>query len=82
MYTKFLAAINPKLYFLERGWSLVTFKVTFKVVQSYNFSENFTEIEAVQKIWRYSSSILTSFVNSLDFLTFPCYKKNTNDVGK
>ena len=51
----------PKLYLLERRWSL--------------------EIpEVIQKIWRFSPSILTILNNFSDFLTFPCYKE-TNDVS-
>ena len=52
------------------------FFVTFNVLISYIFPEAFIEIpQVVQKISRFSSSILTNFY-ILDFLTFLCYNKN------
>ena len=60
------------------------FFVTFNIIISHIFPENFIEIlkafQKVQKIWRFSPSLLTIFINVLNFLTFPCYKK-TNDVN-
>ena len=39
-------------------------------------SWNFNEIpQIIQKIWRFSSAILTIFINVSYFLTFPCYKE-------
>ena len=65
--------------FLEKGWTS-TFLWHFNIIVSYIFPENFIEIlQVVQKIWRFSSSLSTIFVNYLDFLTFSRYK-NTNDV--
>ena len=57
------------------------FFVTFNIIISLIFPENFIEISQVfQKIWRFSPSILTIFINFSDFLIFPCYKE-TNDVN-
>ena len=57
------------------------FFVIFNTIISHNFPENFIEIaQVVQKIWRFSPSILTIFINFLDFSTFPCYKE-TNKVS-
>ena len=44
------------------------------------FPKNLIEIsQVVQKIWRFSSSILSISINFLDFLTFPCYKETNDD---
>ena len=52
----------------------------FNIIISQIFPENFIEISKVAKeIWRFSASILTIFINFLDFLTFSCYKE-TNDI--
>ena len=60
--------------------SKALFSVTVNIIISYIFSENFIEIHQVsQKIWIFTSSILTIFVNFLDFFTFTCYRK-ANDV--
>ena len=73
------AVIFPKLYLLERGWSLVF--MSYNIIISHIFPEKFTEItQVVQRIWRFSPSILTISINFLDFLTFPYYKE-TNDVS-
>ena len=55
--------------------------VTVNIITSYNFPGNSIEIpQVVQKIWRFSSSILAVFIKFLDFLTFPCYEES-NDVS-
>ena len=49
------------------------FFVTFNFKISHTFPENFIEIpQVVQVVWRFSSSIVTVFINFTDFLTFPC----------
>ena len=49
--------------------------VVYNIIITYIFPENFIEItQIVQKIWIFSSSILTIFNNFLDFLTYPCYE--------
>ena len=54
------------------------FFVNFNIIISYNFSENFTEIpQVIQKIWRFSQSIVTIFIN---FSSLPCYE-GTNGVS-
>ena len=64
---------------LFRGVKLCFF-ITFIIVISLILPENFIEIlQVAQKIWRFSSSILTIFINFSDFLTFPCYKE-TKDI--
>ena len=51
-----------KMSFLERGWNSVF--VTFDIIKSHSFSEKFIEIpQVVQKIWRFSPSMLTVFIN-------------------
>ena len=55
--------------------------VTFNIIVSHICPENFIEItQVVQNIWRFSSSILTIFINFLGILIFPCYKE-TNEVS-
>ena len=55
--------------------------VTFNIIISHVFPENFIEIPlVVKKIWRFFPSILTTFIDFSDLLTFPCYKE-TNDVS-
>ena len=57
---------RPYIYLLERVKPC--FFVTFNIILSHIFLENFIEIlEVVQKIWRISLSILTIFINFLDF---------------
>ena len=60
--------IFQKIYRLERVKLLMSSKVYFfkNLIQIYHIS---------QKIWIFASSILTIFVNILDFFTFTCYKK-------
>ena len=66
--------VYQKIFLLARGssraflWLLIS-SVTF-------VPENVIKIiQIVQKIWRFTSSILTIFIQFFDFLTFPCYKK-------
>ena len=72
--------VFPKMYFLEREWDRVFFFVffyfSFNIIISHIFPENvIIKIpQVVQKIWRFSPSILTIFTNFSDFLTFPYYK--------
>ena len=55
--------------------------VTFDIVISHVFPENAIEISrVVQKIWRFSPSILTIFIDFSNFLTFICCKE-TKDVS-
>ena len=57
--------------------------VTFNIIISHIFSENFIKIRhIVQKIWRFCPSILTIFIEFSDFLTFPCYKGKILETGK
>ena len=59
--------VFPKLYFLERRWS-PWFLVTYNIIIRDIFHENFIEIHhLVQKIWRFSLSILVVSANFLDF---------------
>ena len=58
---------NPKNIF-KKNYCLkrvkLCFLVTFNIIINYIFPENFTEIhEVFQKIWIFTSSILTIFVN-------------------
>ena len=75
--------VFPKIYFLERGWEPVfffCFFYYFNIIISHVCLENVIKIPQVaQKIWRFSPSILTIFINFLDFLKFPYYKE-TNGV--
>ena len=49
--------------------------VAFNIIMSHIFPKNVTEIpHVVQKIRKISLSISATFINVLDFLTFPCYK--------
>ena len=74
-----LYVVFPKMWLLERGWSLVFFG-TFNIIVRHIFPENVIEInQVVQKIWSFSPSILTNFSDFLDFLTYPCYKE-TNGI--
>ena len=45
------------------------FFVTFNFKIIHTFPDKFIEIQVV---WRFSSSIVTVFINFTDFLTFPC----------
>ena len=54
--------------------------VTFNNIHKAHLSWKFIEIPyVVPKIWRFSPSRLTIFIDFSDFLTFPCCKE-TNDV--
>ena len=54
------------------------FFVTFNILITHIFPETFIEIpQLVQKIWRFSSSILTIFINFSNFSTFPCCKETS-----
>ena len=57
------------------------FYFNFNIIVSHIFPENvIIKIpQVVQKIWRFSPSILTLFIYFSDFLTFPYYKE-TNGV--
>ena len=69
---------SEKCVFYEKHKTLIF--VTFNVIKSHIFTENVIEIhQAIQKIWRFSPSILLIFLDILDFLTFPCCKE-TNDI--
>ena len=69
------------MYFLERGWDPVFFNFNFNVIISHIFPEyvSIKTPQVVQKIWRFSPSVLTLFTYFSDSLTFPCYK-GTNGV--
>ena len=57
------------------------FFVTFNIIISHFFPENFIEIpQVVQRVRRFSPSILTILVDFSDFVKFPCYKE-TKDVS-
>ena len=65
----------PRICYLEREWKPV-FLVTFNIIISHIFPENFIEItQVIQKIWRFSPLILTIFMNFSDFLLFFVAKK-------
>ena len=69
------------MYFLERGWGPVFFNFNFNIIISHIFPENaINKIpQVVQKIWRFSPSVLTLFIYFSNYLTFPYYKE-TNGV--
>ena len=74
-------SISPKKYIFRETVKSCFFFVTFKIIRSYIFPENYIEIpQNFPKIRRFSSSILTIFINFSDFLILPCYKE-TNDVS-
>ena len=51
------------------------FFTTFNIIISYIFPGNFIEIHQVsQETQIFTSTILTTFVNFLNFLTSTCYK--------
>ena len=55
---------------LEIRWKLWFF-VTFNIIINHIFPENFIEIpQVVQKVWRFSPSILTIFINFRIFWHF------------
>ena len=57
------------------------FFVTFDIIISHIFNEITIEIfQVVQKMWKFSPSILTIFTNFLDILTFTS-RKATNYVS-
>ena len=75
----FLCSFSKNVSFREKVKPC--FFVTFKIIISHIFTENFIETpEVVQKIWRFSLSILTIFINFSDFLTIPCYKETNNVI--
>ena len=60
------AAVFPKVYLPERARKRLKpwFFLTFNIIISHIFPENFDWIsEVVQKIWRFSLSILTIFID-------------------
>ena len=72
---------SPSLWFFQKcffwregdSW----FFVTFYIIICHIFPDNFTEVSDVfQKIGRFSSSTLTTFINFSIFLTFPWWKTN------
>ena len=59
--------------------SVKGFLVTFNIIISYIFLENFIEIHFVsQKIWIFTTSILSIFVNFFNFL--PLYLLATKQL--
>ena len=55
--------------------------MTFNVSINHIFLKIFIEIaQVIQKMWRFSPSILNIFIDFLDFLTFLCCK-DTNDAS-
>ena len=67
--------LSKNVFFRE---TIIQSVVIFKI--SHIFPKNFIEIpQLVQKIWNFFSSVLTIFINILDFFIFPCCKE-TNDV--
>ena len=57
------------------------FLVTFNIIISQIFPKNFIEItQNVQSLQRFFSSILTIFINCMDFFIFLCYKE-TNEFS-
>ena len=57
------------------------FLLSFNKIMSHIFPEIFIKIPlVVQKIWRFSASILSISVTFSYFLTFPCYNE-LNDVS-
>ena len=75
-------ANGPASYQVNSLWSkLFFFLINFNIIISYIFPENvIIKIpQVVQKIWRFSPSILAFFIFFSDFLTFPYYKE-TNGV--
>ena len=72
-FKKQIHALTLRMYFKSytvwREYQAL-FLVTFNIIISYIFPENFTEIHQVyQKIRIFASSILTIFVNFMDFFT-------------
>ena len=69
----------------EQEWERETlisgnFQYYHKII-SHIFPGGFIDIpQVVQKVWRFSSSILTIFIDFSDFLTFPCCKE-ASDVS-
>ena len=62
--------VFPKMRFSEVGWRSAVF-VKFKIITRHIFSEKLIEIlQVFQKIWRFSSSILTIFIIFLFFDIF------------
>ena len=62
------------LFLLNFVFTLI---LTILILSLLNFPENFNEIlQVVQKIWKFSLSILTIFMNFSHFLIFPCYKES------
>ena len=71
---------SEKMILSEEGVK-VCFLVTFNSIICYNFPEIFIEIHQVsQKLWIFTSSILTILAKFLDIFTLTCYKKS-NDIS-
>ena len=61
----------------DREWERVEpwFFVTFNIITSHIF-EHFIEFrQVIQKIWKFHPSVLTTFINFLDFFTFLCHRE-------
>ena len=76
----FAPQVFPKMYFLEREWGPVFFlffNFNFNIIISHIFPENvIIKIpQAVQKIWRFSPSILALFIIFRIFWHFLITKK-------
>ena len=75
----------PKMNFLEREWGPVFFfffNFNFNIIISHIFPENVViKIpQVLQKIWRFSPSILALFIYFSDFLTYPYYKETNGGI--
>ena len=69
------------MYFKREDEVLFLFNFNFNIIINHNFPDNvIIKIpQVVQKIWRFSPSILTLFIYFSDYLSFPYYKE-TNGV--
>ena len=66
----------PKMYLLERGWSPGSFIINFYYYQNSHLSWKFHwNSLIVQKIWRFSPSMITTFINFPIFGHFLVTKK-------
>ena len=75
---KFHSKKNPRCnrYISKKILSKESVKFCFLIAFNIIISYIFLEIHQIsQKIWTFTSSILTIFVSFLDFFTFTCYKK-------
>ena len=76
---------SENVFFRERMrpcfFVFFVFNFNFNIIISHIFPENviIKIAQVVQKIWRFSPSILALFIYFSDFLTFPYYKE-TNGV--